>query len=127
MSAKGKPGSELLRFSISKHALMPLTTSLGYVLSTSQSRLPARPKAKWCPPHVPLMTLQPVLNWLSSDAQKEAVARFRFAPPTRATTCASVMKEPSTVRLPPCNLKVASSILTFTARPGAEKKQYCAP
>ena len=39
-----------------------------------------------------------MLNSLSSAPQKDAVAVFRFAPPTRATTCASVMNEPSTVQ-----------------------------
>lgn len=64
---------------------------------------------------------------VSSDAQKEKLAHFCFEPPTRATTCASVMKEPSTVSLPPCSLNEASSVLMFTARLGADKKLYICP
>jgi len=37
--------------------------------------------------------------------------------------CASVMKEPSTTSAPSCKLKVALSILTLHARPGADKKE----
>ena len=36
--------------------------------------------------------------------------------------CASVMKEPSTLSFPLCRVKVASSIMTLTLMPGAEKK-----
>ena len=57
----------------------------------------------------------------SSEAQKETFANLRLAPPTRATMCTSVMKDPSTVTLLPSR-KRASSTLTLTERSGAEKK-----
>ena len=60
----------------------------------------------------------------SSSAQKEALemALPSATPAVRATKCTSVMKEPSTISLELRSLNVASSVLTLTARPGAEKK-----
>lgn len=57
---------------------------------------------------MPLTSRQPVLKLFSSDAQYEALAHLRFGPPTRATMCASVMKEPLTVSLPPWSVKMAA-------------------
>ena len=76
--------------------------------SSSHWRDPPLPRLKAWPPQLPFTTRQPQFSRLSSEAQKERLAHLRFAPPTRATRCASVMKEPSTVSLPLCSMKVAS-------------------
>ena len=92
------------------------------MLSSSHVLTPPGPRLKWCPPHEPPIIRQPQFASFSFDAQKETLAHLRFVPPTRATMCASVMKDPSTVSLPPCSLKEAASVFTFTARLGADKK-----
>ena len=77
-----------------------------------------------CGGQVPLITCQPKLSSLSSDAQKEALANPRFA--KRATMWASVRKEPFTVRVPSYTLKTASSVLTLTVKFGKDNKLYSA-
>ena len=64
----------------------------------------------------------PVVNSLSSSVQKLAVASLCFSPPTSATVCTSVMKEPSTVSASRNVLNWASSVRTFIWRPGVDRK-----
>ena len=63
---------------------------------------------------VPLIIFGPVVNSFSSEVQKLAVASLCFSPPTSAKTCTSVMKDPSMVSASRYDLKVASSVRTFT-------------
>ena len=72
------------------------------------------------PTQVPFTTCHPKLLDESSAAINEAVASF--CGESCAVMCASVRKVPLMVRAPPCILKTASSVLTFTDSPGADRK-----
>ena len=91
--------------------------------------LKARPRS-WSSttPQLPLTTSHPQLSSFSWLAQTLAFANFTvLRDPTRAIRCASVMKEPSTVSWSPLSKNLASSVLTLTDSPGAEKKLYSWP
>ena len=58
--------------------------------SQRRSFVPSPNEKAW-PPQEPVMKSRPVLYSVSREERKETLAHLRFAPPTRATTCASVM------------------------------------
>ena len=97
----------LTRISISSHFLYPPV-----------------PRKNWPrSPHVPLIMLGPVVNSFSSEVQKLAVASLCFSPPTSATPCTSVMKEPSTVSASRYVLNWASSVRTLIAKLGVDRNE----
>ena len=103
------PYTQLARTSATQSPMVNSALEKRTAMSISSHRLEAPvPTKKGPPPHVPLTMLKPVLNSLTSPAQKEARQGLFFRPPTRATKWTSVMKEPSTSSVPPLSCRLCS-------------------
>ena len=97
LSRTGLPRTSTCQSGVLKVALAKRTCTC----SSSHALKAPIPRKKGPPPQDPLIMLKPVVYSFSSEDQKEASTLFLFMPPTSAARCTSVMKEPSTMSVPP--------------------------